>query len=160
DKYRELKLRLLNGSHTFCCGLAFGMGFRTVAEAMADESFLSFITGLIFEEIVPSIPYAMTIAEKQKFGQDVLDRFRNPNIAHQWHSITLNYSSKMRVRNVALISHYYKTFNRVPERFALGFAGYISFTKPVQQKDGLYFGKTDQGELYPIHDEKAAYFKS
>ena len=29
DLFRELKLRLLNGSHTFNCGLAWLAGFRT-----------------------------------------------------------------------------------------------------------------------------------
>jgi tagaturonate reductase len=30
EKFRELKLRLLNGTHTFSCGLAFLAGFKTV----------------------------------------------------------------------------------------------------------------------------------
>src|SRR5690606_22537384 len=37
EKFKELKLRLLNGSHTFACGLALLCGFRTVKEAMADQ---------------------------------------------------------------------------------------------------------------------------
>jgi len=28
EKFRELKLRLLNGTHTFSCGLAFLSGFK------------------------------------------------------------------------------------------------------------------------------------
>jgi len=42
-RYRELKLRLLNGSHTMSCGLAFLAGFHYVYDAMKDESFFSFI---------------------------------------------------------------------------------------------------------------------
>lgn len=157
-KYRELKLRLLNGTHTLCCGIAILLGFKTVKEAMADEAFLRFITSLIEEEIAPAIPYIIEIDEKQKFGQQVLDRFRNPTIAHQWHSITLNYSSKMKMRNIPLLLNYYSLFNHVPERFALGFAAYLMFMKPVKQEGNQYFGEIN-GKLYLINDDKAAYFK-
>ena len=43
NKFRELKLRLLNGSHTFSCGLAVLSGFTTVKEAMANKSFNDYI---------------------------------------------------------------------------------------------------------------------
>ena len=39
NKFKELKLRLLNGSHTFTCGLAILQGFATVKEAMENETF-------------------------------------------------------------------------------------------------------------------------
>ena len=29
EKFKELKLRILNGTHTFCCGLAVSAGFET-----------------------------------------------------------------------------------------------------------------------------------
>src|SRR5215204_3424860 len=49
--FRELKLRLLNGSHTFSCGLAYLCGFNTVKEAMDNKFFLSYITGRMHQEI-------------------------------------------------------------------------------------------------------------
>src|SRR5580700_1180592 len=36
--YRELKLRLLNGTHTLSCGLAWLAGFTTVKQAMDDRN--------------------------------------------------------------------------------------------------------------------------
>jgi tagaturonate reductase len=39
DLFRELKLRLLNGAHTFSCGLAYLAGFPTVKEAMDNGDF-------------------------------------------------------------------------------------------------------------------------
>lgn len=46
EKFRELKLRLLNGTHTLSCGLAILAGFETVKEAMADEAFENYIQEL------------------------------------------------------------------------------------------------------------------
>jgi len=54
-KYRELKLRLLNGAHTAGCALALLAGFATVKQAMGDESFAMFVSDLMTEEIGPAI---------------------------------------------------------------------------------------------------------
>src|SRR5437762_8970899 len=55
EKFRELKLRLLNGTHTFSCGLACLAGFTTVKEAMSNEIMFSFIYTLAMQEIVTAI---------------------------------------------------------------------------------------------------------
>ena len=55
DLFRELKLRLLNGSHTFSCGLAFLSGFNTVKEAMDNADFAAYISHLMMQEIAPAI---------------------------------------------------------------------------------------------------------
>jgi len=38
ERYRERKLRLLNGTHTLNCGLVHLAGFKTVSEVMADPA--------------------------------------------------------------------------------------------------------------------------
>lgn len=158
NQYRELKLRLLNGTHTFCCGLAFLSGFTTVKEAMEDPYFLHFIQQLLQTEIAPAIPYAIEEEEKRKFGEQVLDRFKNPTLAHAWLSISLHYTSKMKMRNIPLILNYYQLFNAVPQHFAKGFAAYLLFIKPVKQNGDQFFGSFN-GQHYLLNDEKAAYFK-
>ncbi|MGV8878773.1 MAG: tagaturonate reductase [Sphingobacteriaceae bacterium] len=158
NQYRELKLRLLNGTHTFCCGLAFLSGFKTVKEAMEDVDFLSFVSQLLQTEIAPSIPYDIEEEEKREFGEQVLDRFKNPTIAHAWLSITLHYTSKMKMRNVPLILNYYQLFHQVPKLFSKGFAAYLLFMKPVKKEGDKLFGELD-GQYYPLNDEHAPYFK-
>ncbi|MFN8345591.1 MAG: tagaturonate reductase [Spirosomataceae bacterium] len=155
--FRELKLRLLNGTHTLSCGLAFSAGFDTVIEAMHDEDMASYISNLMMAELGLAIPYPMDEKRPQRFGMQVLDRFRNPHLNHHWLSITLNYTSKMKMRNIATLLNYYKIFGCVPEYFALGFAGYLYFMRPVAKESFVYFGKRD-GKPYPIQDEKAEYF--
>jgi tagaturonate reductase len=41
--FRELKLRLLNGTHTLSCAVAYLSGFTTVKEAMDDEVMSAFV---------------------------------------------------------------------------------------------------------------------
>ena len=156
--FRELKLRLLNGSHTFSCGLAHLAGFDTVKEAMDDHSFSSFITNLMMKEIVPSITTKdLTIDDAKTFAGKVLDRYRNPYIEHHWLSITMQYSSKMRMRNESTIKNYLRLFNTVPPYMALGFAGYVLFMKSVEEPGDKYYGEVN-GKKYLINDDSAAYY--
>lgn len=146
--YRELKLRLLNGTHTFSCGLAFLAGFDTVKEAMDNRIFTSFITNLMLYEITPVILSEKLTQQKAKeFALQVIDRFKNPAIAHHWISISMQYTSKMKMRNIPLITTYLQQFKTVPRLMALGFAGYLYFMKtqlnelgqPVQQQNHQQF---------------------
>jgi len=157
DIYRELKLRLLNGTHTLSCGVAFLAGNETVKQSMDDSLVSSYITDLMLNEITPSIPYDVDLETAQNFGLKVLDRFRNPHIKHQWISITVNYSSKMKMRCIPLLLKHYEKTETPPELFALGFAAYIYFMKAVTKKGNQYFGELN-GRPYLIQDDQAETF--
>ncbi|MBX3253129.1 MAG: tagaturonate reductase [Chitinophagaceae bacterium] len=157
EKYRELKLRLLNGTHTLSCGLAFLSGFVTVKEAMADKVFGNFVEALMLHNIAPAIPGRVSPAEAENFGQQVLDRFRNPYINHQWISITMQYTSKMKMRVVPVLMKYIQEQKAVPQHMATGFAAYLLFMKAVEKNGDKYTGIYN-GKAYPINDDKAAYF--
>ncbi len=157
DIFRELKLRLLNGTHTLSSGLAFLAGFQAVNQAMDDVIVSGFISELMLNEIAPSISYSVSLSDAQTFGKQVLDRFRNPYIKHPWINITLQYSSKMKLRCIPVLLGHYERQQTVPELFALGFAAYLYFTKPVVKKGDHYFGELN-GESYPIKDDQAEVF--
>jgi tagaturonate reductase len=155
--YKELKLRLLNATHTLSCGLAYLSGFNTVKEAMDDAAFFNYVKELMLQEVAPAIPYKIDPSVSRDFGLKVLDRFRNPKIKHQWIHITVQYTSKLMMRVVPLLLTHYKQNSSAPELISLGFAAYILFTKP-QKKDGdKLYGNWQKNE-YPINDDLAASF--
>lgn len=154
-KYKELKLRLLNGTHTLSCGLAYLYGIATVKDAMNHEQMSVFIADLLLKELKPSITFPIDESEKEAFGQEVLDRFRNPFLEHFWINITLNYTGKMKERVLPLLLEYFKQNNSVPMRLALGFAAYIRFVKPLYKEGNEYFGEWG-GQKYLLQDPKAA----
>lgn len=155
--FRELKLRLLNGTHTLTCGLAFLQGFNTVKDAMADETFGQFVSELMLNEIALAIPGNVTAEEAENFGLQVLDRFRNPYINHQWISITMQYSSKMKMRVVPVLLKFFEQYKKAPRHLSLGFAAYLQFMKAVKKDEDGYKGEW-KGNSYIINDDKAAYF--
>jgi tagaturonate reductase len=158
DGYRELKLRLLNGTHTLSCGLAYLSGCDTVKDAMDDETLCSFIAGLMHNEIAPAIPYPVDPEAARDFGYKVLDRFRNPHIRHQWINITVQYSSKMKMRCLPVLQrHYEQTPSTVPQLFALGFAAYLYFMRATVQRGAQFYGELN-GHTYLIQDDQAEVF--
>ncbi len=155
--YRELKLRLLNGSHTLSCAVAFLSGFKTVKNAMDDAAFANFINQLAYEEIAPSIPYHVSLDVAHNFAGKVLDRFRNPHIEHLWISISAQYSAKMKLRVIPALLQYYRVNTEPPQRIALGFAAFLRFMKVYKNGTGEYIGNNN-GVEYKVTDENAAYF--
>lgn len=155
--YRELKLRLLNGTHTLMCGMSYLLGFRLVKDVMANNYLSKLVMNLMLSELALAIPYKMDFKVADRFGRSVLDRFRNPFINHKLIDITVQYTTKMRMRNIPLLVQYYQEFGKAPELFAMGFAAYLQFMHAVKEENGKYFGDSN-GELYPINCDYAAHF--
>lgn len=155
--YRELKVRLLNGTHTLTSGIAFLSGISLVKDAMQNEQIKDYIDAVMASEIAPAIPYEVTEAQTTAFASTVKDRFANPSIEHLWLNITFQYSMKMKIRILPLLLNHYKLFNNVPENIAFGFAAYLTFMKVASQKDGKYYGAYN-GIDYLITDDSAEYF--
>ena len=156
DLHRELKLRMLNGTHTLSCAPAFLAGFETVKQAMDDEIVSTFVADVMQNEIAPSIPYPVDSKVAHEFGNKVLDRFRNPEIKHNWISITVQVSSKMKMRCLPVLLTHYKNNDSPPELFSLGFAAYLYFMKVTKEGNG-YYGERN-GEKYPVQDDAAETF--
>lgn len=157
ELYRELKLRLLNGTHTLTCGLALLSGFETVNEAAEDETFTTLLSELLFQELAPSIPFPVDPAAAHCFGARVLDRFRNPYIQFKWTKIALQFSTKMKMRCIPLLLQYYKNNETVPALFTLCFAGYLKFLKGIRKKGNQFFGVLN-GKEFLLEDDMAGFF--
>ncbi len=154
--YKELKLRLLNGSHSLTCGLAVLAGFDTVHNAMNDVQFSEFITTMLQDNLTNAIPYPVSAEKAMQFSRDVLDRFRNPFIRHQWIGICVNYTLKLKMRVVPVLLRYYENFNAIPQHIVFGFASYFLFMRSEEQAG--HFQGTSQGKNYRIDDEHARYY--
>ena len=155
--FRELKLRLLNGTHTLSYALAHLLGYATVREALEDERMARFVHHLMLADLLPGIPYAVDEKVGQRFGLQVLDRFRNPFLEHRWLSIAMQGTMKMQMRNVPPLLHYYQHHQAVPQHIALGFAAYLLFMRNTATSPGTGQGEAN-GQAYPVQDDRAGYF--
>lgn len=171
SRFREQKLRLLNGGHTISVPLAYLCGIRLVRDMMNDATMGRFVEKVIKEEILPTLPLlGGTEGGYSDFANAVLDRFKNPFIDHKLISITVQCSAKMNARNAATFIRYYEKFGTLPPLMTMGFAAYLLFTRPVKVEGNMHYGyfpssgglreTTEGGDFYPIQDDHAHFFKT
>lgn len=154
EKAKELKLRLLNGTHSLTCAIAHLSGFSSVKEAMRNAEFQAFVENLLIEELIPSLPEYIQEEEALSFGKQVIDRFKNPFIDHHWLSIAQNYTQKLEMRVLPLLYQAYEKRQDLPPLLTYGLAAYIRFMKVSQLEKENAFG-TVGNHTYPIQDRQA-----
>jgi tagaturonate reductase len=108
-------------------------------------------------EIAPAIPYFIDEKLKLTFAESVIDRFANPAVDHAWQSVALQYSSKMRMRCLPLLTQHYTFSQEPPILFATCFAAFLLYVKAVKSENGKFFGESN-GLEYEIKDDNAGYF--
>ncbi|MFL5617090.1 MAG: tagaturonate reductase [Gemmatimonadaceae bacterium] len=144
--YRLRKVRLLNGAHTSFVSLAILAGCQTVREAVEHPVVGAFLRSALLDEIVPSVD----VPGAEGFARDVLARFANPYLEHQLWDITLQGTTKFRVRVVPSIVDYVRATGSAPRALALGFAGFLAFQEGTLQAarrhDGLSVPSDAVGE--------------
>ncbi len=118
--YRERKLRLLNAVHTATAPLALLAGVRTVREATVHPLLAPFLKQL-FKEIIPATD--LPADDARAFADQVLERFANPWLEHEWRIIATNQEDKFRIRVVPLIGR------RAAPGLALAAAAHLTFTR-------------------------------
>ena len=94
--YEEMKLRLLNASHTALAALGIPRGHATVAEAIADPELHDFVRRLLDTELLPTV-HAPGAAD---YAETMLERFANPRIEHRLEQIASGARHKVEQRLV------------------------------------------------------------
>jgi len=119
--YRERKLRLLNALHTATTPLALLAGVRIVREASAHPLLGPFQKRLLFDEIIPATD--LPADQARTFANQVLERFANPWLEHEYRVIATNQEEKFRIRVVPLIER------RPAPGLALAAAAHLTFLR-------------------------------
>lgn len=125
-KYRTIKVRILNGSHTSMIPYALLEGVETVGDCLRDEKMSAHLRACQ-AEIVDSLD--MDREETEAYAKAVLERFANPYIRHLCQSIALNSVSKFKVRVLPSILDYERKFSKAPKALLFSFAKLIDFYK-------------------------------
>ena len=92
--YEQLKMRLLNGSHSALAYVAYLMGFRFVDQAMGDPIVRSFVQRYM-DEITPTIPEVPGV-DIAAYKGTLIDRFANAAIRDQVQRLAEDGSKKIR----------------------------------------------------------------
>ena len=98
--FENMKLRMLNGTHSALAYLGYLAGHETVSAASSDPVFETFLKHLWMKEIAPSFA-APEGVDLNSYADALLSRYQNPAIRHRTWQIAMDGSQKLPQRILA-----------------------------------------------------------
>ena len=95
--YENIKLKILNASHSALAYLGLLLGHKYVHEAIDDELCYNFINNYLDREVIPTIKKQDNF-DLAQYKKDVLKRFRNHFLNHKLEQIGMDGSLKIPIR--------------------------------------------------------------
>ncbi len=97
DFYENIKIKILNASHSALAYLGLLLGHKYVHEAINDDLCYNFINKYIDKEVIPTIQKEDNF-DIIKYKIDILKRFRNKFLNHKLEQIGMDGSLKIPIR--------------------------------------------------------------
>lgn len=139
--YENMKLRLLNGAHSMLAYAGFLSGHTYVRDVMTDPVLSQLVARHIKTATATLAP--LEGIDFDAYGRALLERFRNPNIAHETYQIAMDGSQKMPQR----------IFEPAAKAIAQGNdSDTFSFATAVWIR--YLLGRHDTGETYALRDPR------
>jgi len=105
--YEEIKLRLLNATHSALAYLGLIAGYTFIHEAMADRVLARFVAYLMDKEISPMIQSPLGF-DLQHYTRSILERFTNPSIQYRTAQVANDGSLKLQQRIYPTLAEHLK----------------------------------------------------
>ncbi len=146
--YEEMKLRMLNGSHSILAYLGYLAGYETIDACMQDEQFVKVTRHYMNNEaaVTLEMPEPTDFAS---YAEKLIERFTNPGLKHRTWQIAMDGSQKVPQRwlNAArtLLAEE-KAFTAI----ALGIGGWMHYVS----------GTDEQGNAIDVRDPMAEQLKA
>ena len=134
--FEQMKLRLLNASHSSMAYLGSLAGYETVAEVIADPAFSALITQLMCQEMAPTLS-GMTAFDLTAYQHSLIDRFGNRGLPHRTRQIAMDGSQKVAQRLLPAITE--RLADGQPAEAAIcSLAGWIRYSTGVDEEGVAY----------------------
>lgn len=129
--FEEMKLRLLNGTHSVMAYLGYLSGYQTVAQTIHDPHFKTFVRYLMDDEIGPSIH--IEGIDLDKYKAQLIERYENTALQHRTWQIAWDGTQKIPQRWLQTID-YGLANGIVIKGLFLALAGWIKFVSAVDEQ--------------------------
>ena len=123
--YENVKLRILNCTHSLLAYLGALMGYATIAEAVGDSRLRDAARRMITEDVLPTLTAPAGI-NLEEYRDSTLDRFANPSLAHTTAQVAMDGSQKLPQRLFPTIGDRL-AMGAVPVHLALLTAAWITY---------------------------------
>lgn len=139
--YENMKLSLLNASHTLLSYPSFLSGYRKVDEAMHDERFAKLLRDFMDIDITPYVPAPANI-DLELYKQTLIERFGNNSVSDQISRLCADGASKYPVYVMPNLINMIRD-NADMRRVAFSIANYRHYLKYRVDDKGISFDIND-----------------
>jgi fructuronate reductase len=147
--YEEMKLRLLNGSHSALAYLGALAGFDFVADAMRSPAFESYVHALMDVDVTPTLNVPPGF-DLPAYKDALTDRFANSALHHRTVQIAMDGTQKLPYRLLRTISSRLAAGGE-PRHACLAVAGWIRYVSA---------GASELGTDLPLDDPLSGRLRS
>lgn len=129
--FEEMKLRMLNGSHSFLAYLGFLAGYEHISDCMADASYRAAARALMLQDQAPTL--RTQGVDLEAYADSLIARYENRAIKHRTYQIATDGTQKMPQR--LLDSARWHLRNGTSCDFVLlGVAGWMRYVSGVDEQ--------------------------
>jgi fructuronate reductase len=134
EPFEQLKLRMLNGTHSLLAYLGALRGYDTIAEAVADDELAAAASRLMREDVAPTLvlPPGLDVTA---YGEKVLERFANPALRHRTTQVAMDGSQKLPLRLLGTVRDRLAA-GAMPEGATLGVAAWMAYVASGRDRLG------------------------
>lgn len=128
--YEEMKLRMLNGSHSFLAYLRYLAGYQHINDCMEDDNYRRAALTLMLQEQAPTLK--VQGVDLQDYANRLIERYSNPALRHRTWQIAMDGSQKLPQRMLDSVRWHLahgSSFNLL----ALGVAGWMRYVGGVDE---------------------------
>ena len=129
--FEEMKLRMLNGSHSFLAYLGYLSGYQHINECMEDEYFRRAARALMLEEQAPTLN--VTGVDLTRYADMLIARYSNTGLRHRTWQIAMDGSQKLPQRMLDSVRWHLVHHHRF-DLLALGVAGWMRYVGGVDEQ--------------------------
>ncbi len=130
--WEQMKLRMLNGSHSFLAYLGYLAGFAHISDCMQDDVFRRAARQLMLGEQAPTL--SITGVDLNAYADNLIARFSNPALKHRTWQIAMDGSQKLPQRMLDSIRVHLQRESHWP-LLALGVAGWMRYVSGTDDAD-------------------------
>lgn len=132
--YEEMKLRLLNGAHSFLAYLGYLAGHAHISDTMGDAPFRKAAFDLMMQCQAPSLDMPDG-TDLSAYAQQLIARFTNPALKHQTWQIAMDGSQKIPQRFGGGLRYHIEHGSDF-RWLAAGIAGWMRYVSGVDEQGG------------------------
>lgn len=130
--FEQMKLRMLNGSHSFLAYLGYLGGYEHIADTMTDSDYRAAARHLMLQEQAPTLnmPQGTDLA---RYANLLIERFTNPGLKHRTWQIAMDGSQKLPPRLLESITYHLQQQQPFP-LLALAVAAWMRYISGVDEQ--------------------------